>query len=280
MNRFETFMSQLVPTNATLGYYCDFDKALRNVKALRVKLSALNSLIPDEDFDEVLEILWEEYPQAFDVLPLLIAVRDAEKSHILDSAGHCCTIASYLDSLEGIRCFMEETGLRQFFAEAKPQSLVDYVLGIEVGLDTNARKNRVGKLMERHVSTCFERASLDFAQEVYSSTFPEVEAALGVDTKRFDFAVRTRRKTYLIEVNFYDHAHPKLREVVYSVIDAAKRINRLEGFEFVWITDGTDWHTEKDALKDAFDTIPHLYNLRTLPNLITELGATRCRKTQ
>ncbi|MDY5857723.1 MAG: type II restriction endonuclease [Porphyromonas sp.] len=273
MNRFETFMSQLVPTNATLGYYCDFDKALRNVSKLRVKLSSLSALAQTDKFDEVLAILWEEYPQAFEVLPLLIAVRDAEKSHILDSAGHCRTMSSYLDSLEGIRCFMEETGLRQFFAEAKPQSLVDYVLGIEVGLDTNARKNRVGKLMERHVSTCFERASLDFAQEVYSSTYPEVAAALGVDTKRFDFVVRTRRKTYLIEVNFYSSAGSKLNEVARAYTELAPRVNSVEGFEFIWITDGIGWHGAKSKLQEAFSAIPRIYNLTTLPLLISELQA-------
>lgn len=46
MNKdFEKFMSQLSETNATLGYYSDFNKIRKNVNEIAISLNMLNFLL-------------------------------------------------------------------------------------------------------------------------------------------------------------------------------------------------------------------------------------------
>jgi type II restriction enzyme len=148
--------------------------------------------------------------------------------------------------------------------------LVDYVFGIETGLDTNARKNRSGHIMENTVAKLFSDADIDFRQEVYSSEFPEL-SVLGADEKRFDFFIETSNKKYLIEVNFYSGGGSKLNEVARSYTDLAPKVNSVKGFEFVWITDGVGWKSARNKLEEAYITIPSVYNLTNISSFIEDL---------
>ena len=51
-SQFITFMSQLKDTNASLGFYCDFDKINSNVEAISMKLNQY--LIGQEDIEILL----------------------------------------------------------------------------------------------------------------------------------------------------------------------------------------------------------------------------------
>ena len=144
------------------------------------------------------------------------------------------------------------------------KNLVDYVFGIETGLDTNARKNRSGHIMEKTVANIFLKACIPFRQEVYSKEWAEINRVLGDDEKRFDFVVETLEKIYLIEVNFYSGGGSKLNEVARSYSDIAPKINSVKGFEFVWITDGIGWKSAKNKLQEAYNIIPKIYNLTSI----------------
>lgn len=148
------------------------------------------------------------------------------------------------------------------------KNLVDYVFGVEVGLDTNARKNRGGHLMENLIARIFESNGIKYSQEVYYDEFPEIAKALGADKKRFDFVIRTKKKTYLIETNFYSGGGSKLNEVARSYSDLAPKINSVPGFEFVWITDGIGWNYASNKLEEAFAHIPSVYNLTNIHTFI------------
>lgn len=219
----------------------------------------------------MLEELWETTPTCFEALPLLVALRKEDKKKILNQNNECLSVDSYLSDLPGIKSFLSETGLRDFLIQSNISNLVDYAFGLEVGLDTNARKNRVGKLMEHHISSLLDRASIPYDREVYSSTFPEVAQVLGADAKRFDFVLKTIDKIYLVEVNFYTSGGSKLNEVARSYSELAPRINALSNFEFVWITDGIGWLKAKNKLEEAFSIIPRIYNLTSFPDFIAEL---------
>ena len=103
---------------------------------------------------------------------------------------------------------------------------------------------------------------------MYSSEWPAITDALGDDEKRFDFVVETADKTYLIEVNFYSGGGSKLNEVARSYSDIAPKINAVDGFEFVWITDGIGWNSAKNKLQEAFNIIPNIYNLTNINEFI------------
>lgn len=270
---FEVFLSQLKETNATLDFFCDFTKIKDNVERVAIKLNQLNYLIGQCDIEAAVHRLWNENPNVFQVLDILIAVRKGDRKKVIDENGELQLIEHFFNSPEGVLTYIKETGLQELFQTKSVSNLVDYVFGVEVGLDTNARKNRSGHLMEHRVSSVFLKNGIDFKQEVCSTAYPEL-AILGKDKKRFDFVVSTTSVTYLIEVNFYSGGGSKLNEVARAYSELAPKINSLDNFEFVWITDGQGWLTAKNKLQEAFYTIPKIYNLTTICNFVQTIKET------
>lgn len=268
---FATFMSQLKETNQTLDFFCDFDKIHDNVEEIKLSLCMLNSLIGATDMQSAVETIWRRDRSAFNVMDILIAVRSEGKKKVLNSLGECVVLDSLFESVDGVMEFLNATGLAEIFQSQKITNLVDYVFGVETGLDSNARKNRSGHVMENVVAEIFENNGVAYRTEVYSSEWAEITNALGDDEKRFDFVIETPQKIYLIEVNFYSGGGSKLNEVARAYSDIAPKINAVDGFEFVWITDGIGWNSAKNKLQEAFNIIPHIYNLSTIEHFISQI---------
>ena len=266
--QFDLFISQLQETNQTLDFFCDFDKISQNVEDIKLSLCMLNSLIGSSDLRKSVETIWKRDKSAFGVMDILIAVRSEGKKKVLDSLGRCVVLDTLFNSVDGVMEFLENTGLAEIFQSKKINDLVDYVFGIETGLDTNARKNRSGHVMEDMVARIFEKNGIHYRQEVYSSEWPTITRVLGDDEKRFDFVIKKAAKTYLIEVNFYSGGGSKLNEVARSYSDIAPKINSVPGFEFVWITDGIGWKSAKNKLQEAYSIIPSIYNLTDIVKFI------------
>lgn len=268
MKDFKVFMSQLQETNQTLDFFCDFDKISLNVEDIKLSLCMLNSLIGSTDMRKSVEVIWNRDRTAFDVMDILIAVRSEGKKKVLDNLGNCVVLDSLFKSVDGVMEFLDTTGLTEVLQSKKINDLVDYVFGIETGLDTNARKNRSGHVMEGMVARIFDKNGVEYRQEVYSSEWPSITDVLGDDEKRFDFVVKSSTRTYLIEVNFYSSGGSKLNEVARSYSDIAPKINSVPGFEFVWITDGIGWKSAKNKLQEAYSIIPSIYNLTNIKDFI------------
>lgn len=265
---FTTFMSQLKETNQSLEFFCDFDKIHSNVDNIRLSLCMLNSLIGVADMRSAVETIWRRDKTAFNVMDILIAVRSEGKKKVLNSIGECVTLDTLFESIDGVMEFLENTGLAEVLQSRKITNLVDYVFGVETGLDSNARKNRSGHVMEKMVAEIFNENAIAYRTEVYSSEWPKITDALGDDEKRFDFVIEAADKIYLIEVNFYSEGGSKLNEVARSYSDIAPKINAVDGFEFVWITDGIGWSSAKNKLQEAFNIIPNIYNLTNINEFI------------
>lgn len=268
--QFSEFLSQLSETNATLGYFTDFGKVRSNVNKIAIKLNQLNYLIGKDNLKEAIAEVYSENPKSFEVLDILIAVRKNKKAMTLNKKREVVSINSYFESPHLIYEFIVETGLASIFKNNDITNLVDYVFGIEVGLDTNARKNRGGDNMAKAVSSAFDSAGVLYKAEVNSIEFPEI-ISLGVDVKRFDFVIKTNERTYLIETNYYNTGGSKPNETARAYSDLGPKINQYDNFEFVWITDGKGWLTAKNKLEEAFNTIPLTYNLKTLPLFIDKV---------
>ena len=145
MNKdFYLFIFQLQETNQTLDFFCDFDKISANVAEVEMSLNTLNYLIGKEDLAKGVSEIWKRDPKVFEVLGILIAVRDEGKKPVVDSKGNVVLLKSYFQSETKVVEFLEGTGLADIFESRRIKNLVDYVFGIETGLDTNARKNRSG----------------------------------------------------------------------------------------------------------------------------------------
>ena len=271
MKDFNKFMSQLQETNQTLDFFCNFDKIAANVDNIKLSLCMLNSMIGTNDLRRSVETIWNRDRSAFSVMDILIAVRSEGKKVVLNSAGDCIILDELFTSIDGVMEYLEETGLADLFRQKKINDLVDYVFGIETGLDSNARKNRSGHVMEGMVARILDKNGVRYRQEVYSSEWSEITKVLGNDEKRFDFVIQTPKKTYLIEVNFYSGGGSKLNEVARSYSDIAPKINSVPGFEFVWITDGIGWKSAKNKLQEAYSIIPSIYNLTSIKDFIQEV---------
>lgn len=269
--QFDTFMSQLQETNQHLHFFCDFDKINQNVEDIKLSLCMLNSLLGAVDLHKAVETIWKRDKSAFQVMNILIAVREEGQKFVLNSQDHPVLLESFFDSVDGVIDFLMETGLYDLFANNKITNLVDYVFGIETGLDSNARKNRSGHIMEKQVAAILAEHNIRARAEVYSKEWPEITEALGKDKKRFDFVVERQDKVYLFEVNFYSGGGSKLNEVARAYSDIAPKINAVPGFEFVWITDGVGWRSAKNKLQEAYNIIPHIYNLTDIHDFLRRI---------
>ena len=266
---FEIFMSQLKETNATLAFYSDFKKIAKNVDDIAVSLNMLNFLLGKKNLREAVEILWKRDKQVFDVMDILIATRKKDKKMFFDENGQFRLVHSLFQSVDGIMEFLEGTGLADVFRNSGIKDLVDYVFGVETGLDTNARKNRSGEIAEDLIASIFSKMGIKFQSQVSSREFKEISDVLGADQKIFDFVIKTSHKTYLVEVNFYSGGGSKLNEVARSYAEVGPKVNSISGYEFVWITDGIGWKTAKNKLEEAFYVIPSIFNLTNLTDFIS-----------
>ncbi|MBP8994661.1 MAG: type II restriction endonuclease [Bacteroidales bacterium] len=273
--KFETFISQLSETNATLDYFTDFGKIKTNLSKISIKLNQLNYLIGKEDLKLAIKELFKENPKVFEVLDILIAVRKNKNAKTFNREGEIVLLDTYFETSDKIYEFIEDTGLGEVFRNKNITNLVDYVFGVEVGLDTNARKNRGGENMSKAVSLIFDKAKIFYKKEVYSTEYHEI-TSLGADLKRFDFVIKTKVKTYLIETNFYNGGGSKLNEVARAYSDVALKINQYAKFEFVWITDGQGWLSAKNKLEEAFSIIPSVYNLKTINEFVDKIKNELC----
>lgn len=265
--QFDKFMSQLIETNTPLSFFSDFNKIEANVDAISIKLNQLNYLIGKDDMNAAILKLWDVNPKVFSVLDILIAVRNKDKKKAIDRNGNIRLIENFFNTPEGVIEYIEDTGLKNVLQNKQITNLVDYVFGVETGLDTNARKNRSGDIMGNKIADLFTDNKIQFRREVNSTEFEAMEC-LGEDRKRFDFVITTTTKTYLIEVNFYSGGGSKLNEVARSYSELAPKINKVPGFEFVWITDGRGWQSARNKLEEAFYIIPSIYNLTTIAEFI------------
>ena len=228
-------------------------------------------LIGKENLREAVEALWAHDSHVFEVMDILIATRKKDDKKYIDNNGSMHSVHSLFGSVDGVMKFIEETGLEQVFKNKEVKDLVDYVFGVETGLDTNARKNRSGEITETLVARILANAGIAFREQVSSKEFPAIAAVLGADQKVFDFVIAAKGKTYLIEVNFYSSGGSKLNEVARSYTDVAPKVNGVPGFEFVWVTDGIGWNSARNKLEEAFAAIPSIYNLTTISELISKI---------
>lgn len=263
---FDEFINTLSDTNIALDSITDFQKVIKNVSKLELKLNQLNYLIGKKNLKEAIKEIFEENPKSFEILNILVAIRNSNIK-VIDKNGKINKLSDYFQSPEQIYEYIKETGLEEIFKNKNIKNLVDYVFGIEVGLDSNSRKNRYGKIMSKMVENLLIQNKIKYKKEVPSNSLKEIKN-LGRDIKKFDFLIKTNKKTYLIEINFYNVGGSKLNEITRSYIEISRKLKSYKNYEFVWITDGKGWLRAKNKIQEAFEYIEKIYNLNTLSKFI------------
>ena len=277
MRDFEKWLSAFRPSIADYKYYVDFEKVFANVDAVKIPLNILNSLIGSKNIEDDFRALLKRYPETLKCIPILIAKREME-IYALEEDG---TLLKYNFqkqnySIEQFVVFMKETGLFNLLQHHIINNLVDYVTGVEVGLDSNGRKNRGGDLMENLVEKHIKAAGYVKGQTYFKEmTIKQVQKKWGLDlsgisnngktVKRFDFVIEGQNEIICIETNFYTSQGSKLNETARSYEEIAKSSTSIKGFRFVWITDGSEgWAQAKNNLEETFDVLKDLYNIKDL----------------
>ena len=280
---FNAWLSGFRDSIADYGYYIDFDKVHRNVDNTKVELNILNSLIGSNNIETDFENLINKYPETLKCIPLLLAVRSNEIYAIDGDGNYTYNFKNPNLSVEQYKIFMRKTGLFDLIENHIVNNLVDYATGVETGLDSNGRKNRGGHLMENLVESFIQKAGFVKDESYFKEMYiHQITDKWGIDLsaisnqgkteKRFDFVVKTPNMIYGIETNFYGSGGSKLNETARSYKTLALETDTIEGFTFVWFTDGKGWTSARHNLEETFDVMEHIYNIKDLENgIITEV---------
>lgn len=272
---FNVWLSDFRDSIADYGYYIDFEKVHRNVENIKVELNILNSLIGSKNIEVHFENLITKYPEVLKCIPLLLAVR-ADEIYAIDGDGaYTFNFKKQNLTVEQYKIFMSKTGLFDLIANHLVNNLVDYATGVETGLDSNGRKNRGGHLMEDLVESFIQKAGFvkgtTYFKEMYIRQITEkwnidlsAISNQGKMEKRFDFVIKTDNMIYGIETNFYGSGGSKLNETARSYKTLALETDTIDGFTFVWFTDGKGWNSAKNNLEETFDVMQHIYNIKDL----------------
>ena len=277
---FAEWMLTFTDSIADYKYYIDFETIYKNANKYKVELNIMNSLVGSKDIEKEFIELVKKYPEVLKCIPILLAVRQSEIK-VLDNDGNRFEydFEKMNYKPEQYSVFMKETGLFDLIGNHIINNVYDYVLGVESGLNSNARKNRGGHLMEVLVEGFIQKAGFvkdkTYFKEMY---LQDIEKKWKLDmsfvsnqnqaTKRFDFVVKTDNFIYGIESNFYASSGSKLNETARSYKMIAEESKNIVGFKFVWFTDGFGWYSAKNNLQETFDVMDDIYNIYDMKNSV------------
>lgn len=254
-------------------YYINFEKVYKNVEENKVEFNMLNSLLGSKNIEEDFINLVTKYPEILKCIPILLAVRNMEIPAMDEEGAFIYNFKKINQNLEQYIVFMNKTGLFDLLANRGVTNIIDFVLGVETGLDSNGRKNRGGHLMEDLIEGYLKSEGVEYYKEMY---LKDIEEKWGIDlsalsnngksAKRFDFVVKTNSMVYGIETNFYTSGGSKLNETARSYKMIAEESKNIEGFKFVWFTDGKGWTSARKNLEEIFDVLDSMYNINDVEN--------------
>ncbi len=285
----ELFLNTLVVTNRTHDFFVDWNKVYRNVDSLKTEIALLGSLRGSKSLESELRQLIHKYPEVTKAIPILIAVRDLKFNVLEDiEAAQQCTEYDFSKpaladaDIGAVVRFCTKTGITSLLTSI--QTLRDYVTGVEVGTDTNARKNRSGSSMENLLFPIL-RAIGDknpgitvIVEKKFSELAPSGpwQIPAGLRDRRFDLVVLTPGHAFNVETNFYSGGGSKPQEIVDSYINRHRELAQA-GWGFIWVTDGDGWRSGVNQIRKGFKDMDFVLNLHfvrqgVLSRIITAPG--------
>ncbi|NLK46603.1 MAG: restriction endonuclease [Treponema sp.] len=278
---FTEWLSTFRKSIATYSYYVDFNKIYENVETIKIELNILNSLIGSKNIKTEFETLLKKYPEILKCIPILLAVRSTEIAISDENGSFNFNFTKQTASISEYSKFMEKSGLFDLLQNHLINNFIDYVTGVETGLDSNGRKNRGGHLMEDLVESYIKKAGFvkdkNYFKEMYIHEITDKWAVdlsaisnQGKMEKRFDYVIKTEKMIYVIETNFYGSSGSKLNETARSYKTLAQEIASIPGVSFVWFTDGKGWMSARNNLEETFDIMEHMYCIKDMEDGIME----------
>lgn len=285
---FDYLLSTLKPSNMTFDYFVDWKKVFKNVDDIKIGLNTLNALIGTDNFEEMFTKLIKKDPELIKLIPVIL-VGDGHSNGVIKILNYYNSKFEYrtfdfektILSDNDIKLyieFIEKTGLKEIIQKEKIKSFVDYAIGVEAGLNSNARKNRGSAIMEKMTEHLIKEFCLNNGfKYITQAESKKIFDNFGVDVpvytnkkgkkkeRKYDFVIKSKIKLYLLECNFYGGGGSKLKSTAEEYENLGQSL-KFDGFDFVWITDGCGWLTTKIPLQKAFENIDYLINLQMVEN--------------
>jgi type II restriction enzyme len=257
-------------------YFVNWEKVHKNIKPIEKELNLLNVLIGKENIEKEVYELIKEYPQVIKAFPFLIAFRETKVSMLSDVTEFLYKDYDFKHRVitdqdcEDLTTFFMQSGLGDLVKNKRVKNLVDYVTGVEVGLDSNGRKNRGGTMMENIVETFVKSACDDLGLEYMTqANAKKIKSKWNIDiqvdksSRNLDFAINKNGKLYFIECNFYGGGGSKLKSTATEYVKMNEYWN-AQNITFIWVTDGAGWKSTLKPLREYFDKADYLLNLEML----------------
>lgn len=258
-------------------YFVNWQKVLKNVEPIEKELNLLNTLVGKTEFEKVLFDIFKEYPKTIKAIPTLLAIRDKSLEVLIDKTSFIYQHFDFKqkeltdDNAHKLVEFVMKSGLGELIQNKQIKSIPDYCMGVEVGLDSNGRKNRGGTQMENLVESfvakfCYEQ-DLQYLPQANAKKIKEnwgIKINVDKSSRIIDFGIKDNTdKLYFIECNFYNGGGSKLKSTATEYIEMS-RFWKEQEIEFIWITDGKGWLATQNPLQDYFERGNILLNIEML----------------
>lgn len=265
----------------TWDYFVNWTKVSTNAQLFKSQLGLLNGLVGVQDFDSAFDALLRAHPDVVSAIPSLLVrdgssklkfsiVQDPDNLSAPDLEFDFARPANTPQLRKEALDFVKSSGIIQLFGSYGVTDLQDFVRGVEAGLDSNGRKNRSGKSMERvvdgYLETFVAGKGLEYLRQARPSDIKEAWGFVvpsNESIRSFDFAVSDRKSLVLMEVNFYGGGGSKLKATA-GEYKGLHNFLGVAGHKFVWVTDGAGWRPTHKPLREAFDHLDYLWNLEWL----------------
>lgn len=273
---FEKITSSFKEKITQWDYFVNWDKVIINVKLFEKELNLLNYLVGKENLEQEAFELLKKYPETIRAIPTLLAVRGGSIDVLIDKKNFKYINIDFFQTIysdaeiKEVVDFIINTGLGALIKNKQLKSFVDYATGVEVGLDSNGRKNRGGTLMENLVEefvkdTCTS-LGLEYMPQATAKRIKlewDIDLIVDKSSRQIDFAINKNGRLYFIECNFYGGGGSKLKSTATEYIKMNEYWN-AQGITFIWVTDGAGWKSTLRPLREYFDKADYLLNLEML----------------
>ena len=270
------YLETLEITNIKLRDLININKVIKEVENVEINLNTLDYIIANNE-DEIIKrisVLFHKDKKIFSVVPLLVA---SEIDKMFKVEKEYLSFDDLIENLDNLIYTFKETGLIKLIASGKIKRFIDYLTGVKVGLDSNARKNRSGKINEDDVKEIIEKelssySFLDIKYQVSGKDIEQIKNNNKLKKKKFDVAIKNikNNKAVFIESSFYNTQGSKVSETARSYSDVYNIIKNYNGYFFVWVADGEGIKSIVELLKEKIE-LNYLFNKSQFINHIKEV---------
>ena len=283
---FNFLISNLKPSNTLWTYFVNWEKVIKNTRQIELSLNNLNYLLGKDEFDKEFRYLLKQNPSVAKIIPALV-VRDGSNNKkfkiLIDFKSKQLVYEDFDftketitgEDIEKILTFVKKTGLKDLIISKKIKNLVDYMIGVEAGIDSNARKNRGGQAMEDIVEVFIQdickNGQIRYLKEANAAKIKEeygYDVPVDRSSRRYDFVIDNGKELFLIETNFYGGGGSKLKSTAGEYRNLSDVLNGQ--YKFIWITDGYGWKTTSLPLRETFNHNDYVFTLAMLEKGILE----------